>query len=919
MASIYKFPRKSKKEDPEKISDKNRNNDSHEEDFFPLLFEDAAENDLSPKKKRSSFFSRKRKEEASFLIEEAEEEPIAKATVPLELEEEDGNEAESVDGSSPEEAVFAFEKEANQEEIKPSEETEALSTEDAFIDKTEQPFSEKTDETSLENASAPVAEAENLSEDDVFFTNEHTDSTENASELSISEEADEHSNPDVSREEEPSLTAETETVSIPENEAEATREINFEKETSEEDSLKYGETRSFSWSDLPSSNGASETNPARKSESEAASPALDEEEKRQQKFNEIFLSSRSRAESPDHDKTASLLMEVFGEDPTKTKKQKRKKKKELSSHEVPREETDPIQEMIHSDFVPENTSETELQKSPAPEKTKAEEEYVAIHDSAEESTKEYHSSFSFEEELEQIRPETEHISVPKLSEEIRVPDQENPYNDTYDDFEEKQEKRAVLPEEFTSNEEYDEFAEYLRNRNFKAVCGCAWSLLLFFVVLYLESATFSSLYHPEFLKPGGIYNSIYLLVDIQLVLLCSLLVLPSLGEGLIGFFRGKPNRNTITCFISLFCLIHPCVLLVLGETDYPLFGSVAALFAFMTAVGDMLESKRIYRTFRVFGKRGEKYVAEELIGDCAEAEAFKNQLEGSPKFYSVQRANFIDGFFRRVGEPAGAEKSVLAALIISLLFSVGFAVWSYWKAASIGECANRFMMMTVMTLPLSSVFTVVLPFSHLSKKAEKRGCAILSAKEADLHADSDAVSFTDREIFPPKSVKVTTIRTYGKTRIDKALLYAAMIFQKLGGPLSFVFKKAISGVCNDISEDFNFLEITADGMCAKIDGQSVFVGNKNYLLSYDFGYTKDDIDDSFESKSGKIMYMVIGSELAAKFYIRYSISKRFQKIILSLFKAGICPAVKTCDPNIDSDLFKTLLDNERIPSGIIKT
>ena len=79
------------------------------------------------------------------------------------------------------------------------------------------------------------------------------------------------------------------------------------------------------------------------------------------------------------------------------------------------------------------------------------------------------------------------------------------------------------------------------------------------------------------------------------------------------------------------------------------------------------------------------------------------------------------------------------------------------------------------------------------------------------------------------------------------------------------------------------------------------------------------MDETFEEKSGKIMYMVVGSELAAKFYIRYSISKRFQKTILSLFKSCICPAVKTCDPNIDSDLFRTLLNNDKIPAGLIKT
>ena len=146
-----------------------------------------------------------------------------------------------------------------------------------------------------------------------------------------------------------------------------------------------------------------------------------------------------------------------------------------------------------------------------------------------------------------------------------------------------------------------------------------------------------------------------------------------------------------------------------------------------------------------------------------------------------------------------------------------------------------------------------------------------------------------------------------------------MIFQKLGGPLSQVFRKMISGAFDEISEQFDFLEITADGLCARIEEQDVFVGNKDYMLSYDFGYTKDVTDDQFEDKAGRIMYMVIGGKLAAKFYIKYFVSPHFEKTLAALYKNGICAAVKTCDPNVDDDLFKLLLKDPKLPATIIKT
>ncbi len=682
-----------------------------------------------------------------------------------------------------------------------------------------------------------------------------------------------------------------------------TREISFDKEEELEKTEDAGITRTFQL-------------PLDKKETEAADSfglpeelmkALQEKKADFTKVDEVFNHTKGTlsgdASEQEYDQTTALLKEVFGSGSDR-KKKKKKKNEEMAEAATSSGEASSVlmsEEEQGSDQVAENDS------------------YIAVHDSQDESTKEYHATFSIEEELSKIKPEMQDESIPELAEEVKVPDLDNPYSDTYEELEEKEKRRTPLPEEFSSQEEYDEFAEHLRNCNFKTLCKCIWSFLIFLVILYLESATFSNLYHPLFLQPGGLYNIIYLLIDIQLLLIAALLALPALGQGFGSIFRAKPNRHAATALMLVFALAHPIVLLSTGAVEYPLFGSLAALFLFIGAVSDFLEAKRIHRTFRIFGKNKEKLVATELSEDCAEAEAFREQLEGEPKFFSVHKANFIDGFFGKVKEAGKAERFHGVSILLSFLISCGFAAFSYWKTPDAVLTFTRFVTMAMMTFPLSGALTVVLPFSHISKKAQKKDCAIVSAKAAEEYAACDVVSFTDKEIFPPKFVKVTTIRTYGQTRIDKAILYSAMIFQKLGGPLSHVFKKTISGVVTEIPENFEFQEITADGMCAKIEGKDIFVGNKNYMLSYDFGYTKDEKDEAFEAKLGKIMYMVIGSELAAKFYIRYSISKRFKKTIVALFKCGICPAVKTCDPNIDSDLFRTLLQNHKIPAGIIKT
>lgn len=653
--------------------------------------------------------------------------------------------------------------------------------------------------------------------------------------------------------------------------------------------------------------------------------AFSDKREDQQKIEEVYHHSKGSISADmsrdEIDNTTALLMEIFGTDSAKKKKEKEVQDAELHDeiHGIfsnAKRIEDVLESIQAENLIQEENSEAENGTASADTENS---DYVAVHNAEEECTKEYHATFSIEEALNQITPQAESNTVPELAEEVRVSDSDNLYSDTYDEIEEKSTASSVLPEEFTSDDEFDEFAEHLRNRNFKTLVTTLWSFVAFLALFYLESATFSNLYHPSFLTPGGIYNTIYLVIDIQLIFLASLPAITSLGNGAKGLFTGRTNRAAAPFLLVIISILHALILLITDSKQYPLFGSVAALFVLLNCFADFLDAKRLHRSFRICGKRGEKLVADPVGDDSAEAEAFAEQFSEAPLFFSVRKASFIDRFFHRASLPGKAEKSHLVTLLIALVLSLAFAVLTYWKSHLLADAFTSFTAMAMMSFPLCGILTVVLPFSHLSRKAEKKGCAIVGCADADRNAEANVVSFTDKEIFPPRSVKVNTIRTYGQTRIDKAILYSAMIFQKLGGPLSLVFKKTISGVYSEIPEDFDFLEITADGMCAKIEGKDVFVGNKNYLLSYDFGYAKDEMDRGFEARSGKIMYMVIGSELAAKFYIRYSISTRFKKTILSLFKAGICPAVKTCDPNIDSDLFRALLQNDKIPAGIIKT
>lgn len=649
------------------------------------------------------------------------------------------------------------------------------------------------------------------------------------------------------------------------------------------------------------------------------------------KIDEVFNHTRGfvsgTTSKEEYDETTALLMEVFGSE----KEKKKKQKAESETAKAPAEESASVEETVaEPDEEGRESAEVGANEAEAPSdgddyvavhNDSTESTYVAVHDAMTEGTKEYKAfSGSIEDALSAIVPEEEGNFVPELSDEVKVPDTDNPYHDTYDELEEEKDlNRGILPEDYTSPEQYDEFCESLRGRSFRSLCAAIWTFILTLALLYLESASFSAIPHPELLRPNGAFRLVFLLVDLQLVIVSALFILQNLKNGLKSLLRGKPGRDSITLLIIAFTVLHAVSMIFVHAESVMLFGTVAAMSAFLSSLAEFFDVKRIYRSFRICASKKAKLVATKVVGESAELESFREFIPQNPEIFTVEKADFVDHFFKRVSAPARAEKSYGIVLTLSLIFSVLFAGFRFWQSGEVSEMISSFVTMAMMTLPLCGLFSIVVPFSRISVKADKKDCAIVSMDSADTYSGADVVSFTDKEIFPPKNVKVTTIRTYGHTRIDKAILYAAMVFQKLGGPLSVVFKKTISGVYADISEDFDFLEITADGMCAKIEGQDIFIGNKEYMLFYDFGYTKDEQDEEFENKVGRIMYMVIGGELAAKFYIRYSLSPRFEKTIQALYKSGICPAVKTCDPNVDTALLRMLLKEKRITAGVIKT
>lgn len=495
------------------------------------------------------------------------------------------------------------------------------------------------------------------------------------------------------------------------------------------------------------------------------------------------------------------------------------------------------------------------------------------------------------------------------------------YDDSEQDFADdllRAAKRTKQPEEFTDPDLAEEMTESIKNRSVRTLACAVWSFLVMAVALYLDSACFTRLPHPAFLSTGR-YGAVLILFDLQMLLISGLLLGSNFISGFKSLFAGKANSDSVTAVAMTVAALYEISLLFTSASDpgIMLFSSAGCLFGFLSAVSRYLDERRLYRSFRVVASKKPKFVAKRLGTDSSEFEALREHLPEEPDIFTVEKTKFVSGFMAASRKPSKSTGAYNAAVWIVLILAAIFGVYNLSGGAA--SAFKGFALVCLFGLPACGVFALSVPIGKMSRKCAADESAILGAGAVDEYAGASVISFNDTELFPASKIRVTSIRTYGDTRIDRGILYAAMIFSKVGGPLSKVFAKSISSVYPEIPSDFDVLENTGDGICAKIDGKEIFVGNKDYMLSYDFGYVNEDIDEAFENSVGRIMYMAVQDRIAAKFYIRYAFNPRFERVMRALYRAGTCVSVKTCDPNIDDELIRSMMRNRSYPVGVLKT
>ena len=473
--------------------------------------------------------------------------------------------------------------------------------------------------------------------------------------------------------------------------------------------------------------------------------------------------------------------------------------------------------------------------------------------------------------------------------------------------------------EYTSRDQDSTILMELRNKAMKCMTALLLTLIACIACICFEVAAVTRIPNPAFLEAGK-FGVTYSMLMLQIMFVCVILNFDGMKRGFKGLRPSKASVESFTAVICLVCTVHSVASSLLAGNDMSLrsYCSIGCIALFMLSSNSFFKAQTTLRAFCIAASKKPKFTCESKSVDknSDEAACFENYLDDEATVVSVRKSSFVEGFFKKTQRIPLVSKNSFMRICVSLAVSALFGIIYGIVISDVYAAINAFTMVSLMSLPVNALFMTSLPFFKASAKISETQTAFIGEAVCDAYDDTNIISFDDTEVFPPRAVKVSSIRTYENNRIDKAILYMARIFDAAKGPLSYVFANSVRDVDEAVGEA-QITKVYDNGLCAQLDGKNMLVGKAEFMMINNIVTVEDNIDETFENSSGSIMYMAIDGCLAAKFYIKYSINNEFETMLRSFYDAGVCVAVKTLDPSINTELVSGFLKGANYPLAVV--
>ncbi len=460
----------------------------------------------------------------------------------------------------------------------------------------------------------------------------------------------------------------------------------------------------------------------------------------------------------------------------------------------------------------------------------------------------------------------------------------------------------------------DRYRKLYKNSRIKLICASLFTMVL----LGLETVISLGYNVPYFIDPVS-NPRVLTLVALQLFLIVFAFFFTGFTNGFKALSSGKITGELLTSSFSLITLAFGVYQAVVSAQNPILIFSPCAFCITATLLNEYRDLKREISSFNIASSNMIKYTIDEFkpSSESIKSDEFYSYLPENPTMLKINKANFVENFVSNSRKHSKSKTHFLIAGGLCFLASIlTFTAMFLLKKGFDTSLTYAFILFSAI-IP-SSLFTAFsFPLYKASSIAFQDNSAFIGECVADDFSETAVVSFDDKEVFPSYALKLLSVKVYGENRIDHVLFAATSVFKKLGGPLYDVFENASREI--EKTDSVKIFSVYDDGIEATVNEEHILLGSASFMEKQNFIPVYTDDDQSAEAKNAKrIMYMASGGTIVAKLYLKYTADADFSTVLQQLTAAGMCIAVKTFDPNIDTSLLASEINIKKYPVRVVK-
>ena len=453
-------------------------------------------------------------------------------------------------------------------------------------------------------------------------------------------------------------------------------------------------------------------------------------------------------------------------------------------------------------------------------------------------------------------------------------------------------------EDYTGYQDTEVVAAELKYRCRTSLVSLLLSGLIQLVLLFLTLITVK-LDQPPISANG------YLLTHLFGLCLMMLLNFSTITRGLSGLFTLRANNDTAPALASAVGLVNVIAHLMNPDASLPYWTPLVGLLLVFSAIGHHAHERSVRRNFSFVSYPGDKYAAAVIEDENALQEIGRRAVsEGEATVAYFRRTGFLTDYLTNAyDDDCGDDWSrwmTPTAFGLSVVLSL-LSLMSEYVSGTL-EWMSVFTGMICLSMPIT-MLTVQMQLSRSSRRMLSNGGFLTGWKAVRRFGNPDALAVDIADLYPDESMLLHGIKTFGGTHIDEAILTAASLAVRSGGPLAMIFRRIIENKEDLLYEVDSLVYEQGMGLSGWVEGRRVFVGNGRLLQNHGVDVPSADFEARYAKDGRRLVYISIAGQLSAMFVVSYLPDPEIQAALQDLCRARVTLLVRSCDPNITaSDL-----------------